>query len=63
MIWSRNEIWDILIVSEHSCDWDKEVGFEWFIEGYSDLNNESRADIFRKRILSLNTSKVYKPIF
>ena len=49
------EIWDILIVSEHSCDWDKEVGFEWFIECFSDLNYESRACLFRKRILSLNT--------
>ena len=52
------ELWDILIMSEHSCDWDKQIGLEWFIECYSDLNEESRAEIFRKRILNLNATKV-----
>ncbi len=52
------ELWDILIMSEHSCDWDKEIGLEWFIECYSDLNEDSRAEIFRKQILNLNAKKV-----
>ena len=52
------EMWDILITSDYSCDWDKQVGYEWFIDCYMDLNDESRSDIFRKRILSLKTSKL-----
>ena len=39
-------------------DWDKQIGLEWFIECYSDLNEDSRAEIFRKRILNLNAKKV-----
>ncbi len=52
------EIWDILIENEHSSDWDKNIGFEWFIDCQLDLNDDSRAEIFKKRILNLPAAKL-----
>jgi len=42
-----------LITNEHSCDWDKRIGFEWFIDCWTDLIDESRSEIFKKQILTL----------
>jgi hypothetical protein len=50
-------------MSEHSCDWDKEIGLEWFIECYSDLNEDSRAEIFRKRIFFFSKKLKIKILF
>ena len=47
------DIWEVLISNEHSCEWDKKIGFEWFIDCWPDLNEETRAEIFKKQILNL----------
>lgn len=52
------EIWDVLITNPNSCDWDKYVGFTWFIDCILDLNEESRIEIFKKHILKLKPSKL-----
>ena len=52
------DIWNILITNENSCDWDKKIGFEWFIDCWTDLNDESRVEIFKKQILSLQPAKL-----
>ena len=52
------EIWDSLINNEYSCEWDKQVGLEWFIDCWLDLNDDSRAEIFKKKILNLKPSKL-----
>lgn len=48
-----NEIWDILITNPAACTWDRQTGFEWFIESWLDLKDESKAEIFKNRILTL----------
>lgn len=50
------DVWDTLITNELSCPWDKETGYEWFIECWDDLNEENRTEIFKKKILQLNSS-------
>jgi ubiquitin carboxyl-terminal hydrolase 9/24 len=50
------EIWDILITNEAACTWDRQTGFEWFIESWVDLKDESKADIFKNQILTLKPS-------
>jgi len=52
------DIWQTLITNEHSCDWDKKIGFEWFIDCWPDLNDDSRIEIFKKQILTLQPSKL-----
>ncbi len=52
------DIWNILITNENSCDWDKKIGYEWFIDCYADLNDESRQEIFKKQILTLQPTKL-----
>lgn len=52
------EIWDILITNESACAWDRQTGFEWFIESWLDLKDESKAEIFRNRILVLRPNKL-----
>jgi len=52
------DIWDVLVRNENSCDWDKKIGYEWFIDCYADLNDESRLEIFKKQILALQPKKL-----
>lgn len=52
------DIWNVLIKNENSCDWDKMIGYEWFIDCYADLNDESRVEIFKKQILALQPTKL-----
>ena len=52
------EIWDILINNENSCEWDRDVGFGWFIDCSHDLSAETKAELFKNQILSLDTSKL-----
>lgn len=47
------EIWDILITNPAACAWDRQTGFEWFIESWLDLKDDCKAEIFKNRILAL----------
>lgn len=47
------EIWDILITNETACAFDRQTGFQWFIESWLDLKDESKLEIFKNRILTL----------
>lgn len=52
------EIWAVLIDNENACDWDRDVGYTWFIECWADLEENSRVDIFKNKILKVDPSKV-----
>ncbi len=52
------EIWEILVNNDDSCDWEKQIGYEWFIDCLLDLNDESRSEIFKKKILTMPTNKL-----
>ncbi len=52
------DIWEILVNNEDSCDWEKHIGYEWFIDCLLDLNDESRSEIFKKKILTMPTNRL-----
>ncbi|XP_013409431.2 ubiquitin carboxyl-terminal hydrolase 24-like [Lingula anatina] len=57
--WHRaRDIWDTLVANPEACNWDKEVCFEWFTKGISDLEAETQESLFQKELLKLDPCKM-----
>jgi hypothetical protein len=52
------EIWDILISNENACEWDRDVGFGWFLNCVNDLDENTKIEIFNTKILALDSCKL-----
>jgi uncharacterized protein with PIN domain len=50
------EIWDILITNPQACAWDRQTGFQWFIDATVDIKDEHKVEIFKNRILLLKAN-------
>ncbi|XP_078526269.1 ubiquitin carboxyl-terminal hydrolase 24 isoform X1 [Lissotriton helveticus] len=54
--WSRaKEIWECLVTGMDVCELDREMCFEWFTKGQHDLESDVQQQLFKEKILKLES--------
>ncbi|XP_053549190.1 ubiquitin carboxyl-terminal hydrolase 24 [Bombina bombina] len=57
--WSRaKEIWECLVTSHDVCELDREMCFEWFTKGQHDLESDVQQQLFKEKILKLESHEI-----
>ncbi|KAM9326707.1 ubiquitin carboxyl-terminal hydrolase 24 [Gastrophryne carolinensis] len=57
--WSRaKEIWECLVTSNDVCELDREMCFEWFTKGQHDLESDVQQQLFKEKILKLESYEI-----
>ncbi|CAF1377580.1 unnamed protein product, partial [Didymodactylos carnosus] len=52
------ELWLTLITNHEACLIDNELGFDWFITSFNEMNRQSRVELYEKHISKLDLSKL-----
>lgn len=57
--WSRaKEIWECLVTGHDVCELDREMCFEWFTKGQHDLESDVQQQLFKEKILKLESYEI-----
>uniref|UniRef100_A0A8C5WGL6 Ubiquitin carboxyl-terminal hydrolase 24 n=1 Tax=Leptobrachium leishanense TaxID=445787 RepID=A0A8C5WGL6_9ANUR len=57
--WSRaKEIWECLVTGHDICELDREMCFEWFTKGQHDLESDVQQQLFKEKILKLESYEI-----
>ncbi|KAM4720758.1 ubiquitin carboxyl-terminal hydrolase 24 [Rhinophrynus dorsalis] len=57
--WSRaKEIWECLVTGQDVCELDREMCFEWFTKGQHDLESDVQQQLFKEKILKLESYEI-----
>ncbi|XP_075688794.1 ubiquitin carboxyl-terminal hydrolase 24 isoform X3 [Rhinoderma darwinii] len=57
--WSRaKEIWECLVTGHDICELDREICFEWFTKGQHDLESDVQQQLFKEKILKLESYEI-----
>nr|XP_051712391.1 ubiquitin carboxyl-terminal hydrolase 24 isoform X4 [Oryctolagus cuniculus] len=57
--WNRaKEIWECLVTGQDVCELDREVCFEWFTKGQHDLESDVQQQLFKEKILKLESYEI-----
>ncbi|KAM8930374.1 ubiquitin carboxyl-terminal hydrolase 24 isoform 2-T2 [Pelodytes ibericus] len=57
--WSRaKEIWECLVTGHDVCELDRELCFEWFTKGQHDLESDVQQQLFKEKILKLESYEI-----
>eukprot|EP00057_Strongylocentrotus_purpuratus_P016370 XP_011670844.1 PREDICTED: ubiquitin carboxyl-terminal hydrolase 24-like [Strongylocentrotus purpuratus] len=55
--WHRaREIWDTLVANPEACEADRETCYEWFRHGLADLETETQMQLFKDKLLRLEST-------
>nr|XP_033771654.1 ubiquitin carboxyl-terminal hydrolase 24 isoform X3 [Geotrypetes seraphini] len=59
LVWSRaKEIWECLVTGLDVCELDREMCFEWFTKGQHDLESDVQQQLFKEKILKLESYEI-----
>uniref|UniRef100_A0A8C4VCQ0 Ubiquitin carboxyl-terminal hydrolase 24 n=1 Tax=Falco tinnunculus TaxID=100819 RepID=A0A8C4VCQ0_FALTI len=57
--WNRaREIWECLVTGQDVCELDREMCFEWFTKGQHDLESDVQQQLFKEKILKLESYEI-----
>ncbi|XP_059110591.1 ubiquitin carboxyl-terminal hydrolase 24 [Peromyscus eremicus] len=57
--WNRaKEIWECLVTGQDVCELDREMCFEWFTKGQHDLESDVQQQLFKEKILKLESYEI-----
>uniref|UniRef100_H0VTW0 ubiquitinyl hydrolase 1 n=1 Tax=Cavia porcellus TaxID=10141 RepID=H0VTW0_CAVPO len=57
--WNRaKEIWECLVTGQDVCELDRELCFEWFTKGQHDLESDVQQQLFKEKILKLESYEI-----
>ncbi|EMP33605.1 Ubiquitin carboxyl-terminal hydrolase 24 [Chelonia mydas] len=57
--WNRaREIWECLVTGQDVCELDREMCFEWFTKGQHDLESDIQQQLFKEKILKLESYEI-----
>ncbi|XP_034271054.1 ubiquitin carboxyl-terminal hydrolase 24 isoform X2 [Pantherophis guttatus] len=57
--WNRaREIWECLVTGQDVCELDREMCFEWFTKGQHDLEGDVQQQLFKEKILKLESYEI-----
>ncbi|XP_008562611.1 PREDICTED: ubiquitin carboxyl-terminal hydrolase 24-like, partial [Galeopterus variegatus] len=62
--WNRaKEIWECLVTGQDVCELDREMCFEWFTKGQHDLESDVQQQLFKEKILKLESYEITMNVF
>ncbi|XP_061594074.1 ubiquitin carboxyl-terminal hydrolase 24 isoform X3 [Cololabis saira] len=59
LVWNRaKELWECLVSGPDVCELDREMCFEWFTKGQHDLESDVQQQLFKEKILKLESYEI-----